>query len=161
MGDIAAQCGLPAYALSRVFRKQLGLTPAAYVNQRKLERFKAAVKQGQETTAAVYSAGYGAPSRLYEDAPVRLGMTPASYAKGGKGASIAYALFDSPPHSFMGRLIIAATFSGLCFLAFGDDDASPIRELHRNSHRQTHKGHRFGLGQFDRPHLSGFRGSMD
>ena len=90
-----------------------------------LERFKRAVKDGQSTTEAIYTAGYGAPSRLYEDAQIRLGMTPASYAKGGAGADILYAIVPSP----LDRLMIAATAHGICFLAFGDDDDYLISQL--------------------------------
>lgn len=123
--DVAATCGLKPYELSRLFRAELGITAAAFANQRKLERFKSAVKDGEPLTHALYSAGYGAPSRLYEDANVRLGMTPASYIKGGKGADILYAIVDSP----VDRLMIAATAQGLCFLAFGDNDAYLVQEL--------------------------------
>ena len=123
--SVAATCGLPPYALSRLFRAQLGITAAAYVQQRKLERFKTQVKGGDSPTQALYGAGYGSPSRLYEDAQIRLGMTPASYAKGGKGAEILYAIVDSP----IDRLLIAATATGLCFLAFGSEDAALVTEL--------------------------------
>lgn len=125
LAAVAQSCGLKPYELSRIFRSELGITAAAYANQRKLERFKAAVKDGEDTTDAIYAAGYGAPSRLYEEANIRLGMTPASYAKGGKGADILYAIVDSP----VDRLMIAATARGLCFLAFGDDDADLLAEL--------------------------------
>lgn len=125
LAQVAASCGLAPYQLSRLFRAELGITAAAYAAQRKLERFKAAVKRGAPTTDALYAAGYGAPSRLYEDAQMRLGMTPASYAKGGTGAHILYALVDSP----LDRLLIAATERGLCFLAFGDTDAALRAEL--------------------------------
>ena len=125
LASVARSCGLKPYELSRLFRSELGITAAAFVGQRKLERFKAAVKDGESTTDAIYRAGYGAPSRLYEEAHIRLGMTPASYAKGGKGAEILYAIVPSP----IGRLMIAATPRGMCFLAFGDDDADLIQEL--------------------------------
>lgn len=125
LASVATSCGLKPYELSRLFRSELGITAAAFVGQRKLERFKAAVKDGETTTDAIYAAGYGAPSRLYEEANIRLGMTPASYAKGGKGAEILYAIVPSP----VGRLMIAATPRGMCFLAFGDDDAYLIQEL--------------------------------
>ena len=125
LSHVAAVCGLKPYALSRLFRAELGITAAAFVNQRKLERFKSAVKKGARPTDAMYAAGYGAPSRLYEDAQIRLGMTPASYAKGGKGAHILYAVIDSP----LGRLMIAATKQGVCFLAFSDNDAHLLKEL--------------------------------
>ncbi len=125
LAAVAAACGLKPYELSRLFKRHLGITAAAYASQRKLERFKRAVKDGERPTEAIYSAGYGAPSRLYESANLRLGMTPASYAKGGRGAHILYALVDSP----LDRLLIAATVQGLCFLAFGDEDQALIAEL--------------------------------
>ena len=49
-----------------------------------------------------------------------LGMTPASYAKGGKGAAIIYTAVDSS----LGRLLVAATARGVCFVCLGDDDAA-------------------------------------
>src|SRR3546814_13831598 len=52
-------------------------------------------------------------------------MTPASYAKGGKGAIIAYDIVDSP----LGRLLVAATAKGLCFLSLGHNDRTLIQEL--------------------------------
>ena len=125
LSDVARQCGLPAYQLSRLFRAHLGITAAAYVQQRKLERFKDAVKDGEATTQALYHAGYGSPSRLYEEAQIRLGMSPASYAKGGKGADIVYAIVDSP----LDRLLIATTATGLCFLAFGSGEDALEAEL--------------------------------
>lgn len=125
LADVAQQCGLPAYQLSRLFRAHLGITAAAYVQQRKLERFKGAVKDGEGTTDALYSAGFGSPSRLYEEAQIRLGMSPASYAKGGRGADILYAIVDSP----VDRLLIATTATGMCFLAFGSADDSLEAEL--------------------------------
>ena len=41
---------------------------------------------------ALYGAGYGSPSRVYESANAALGMTPATFAKGGAGARIGYAI---------------------------------------------------------------------
>src|SRR3546814_13002128 len=54
-------------------------------------------------------------------------MTPASYAKGGKGAVIVYDIVDSP----LGRLLVAATAKGLCFLSLGHHDRTLIQELKR------------------------------
>ena len=53
-------------------------------------------------------------------------MTPASYAKGGKGAQIGYAITDSP----LGRLMVAATENGICFLSLGEDQRM-IAELEK------------------------------
>jgi AraC family transcriptional regulator of adaptative response/methylated-DNA-[protein]-cysteine methyltransferase len=52
-------------------------------------------------------------------------MTPASYAKGGKGAQIAF----TTTASSLGRLLVAATERGLCAVSLGDDDVHLEKEL--------------------------------
>src|SRR5262245_43200765 len=86
--------------LQRVFKRLLGITPQQYVAAQRLARFKAQVRDGDAVTGALYEAGYGSSSRLYEQAPGRLGMTPAAYRRGGAGLQIAYTIVDSP----LGRL---------------------------------------------------------
>lgn len=74
---------------------------------------------------AVYEAGYGSSSRVYERAHAQLGMTPATYARGGAGAEIAYTVVPSP----LGRLLVAATPRGICRVALGADVAALEAEL--------------------------------
>ena len=45
-------------------------------------------------TTALYEAGYGSSSRLYERAPAHLGMTPAAYGRGGAGMQIRYTIVE-------------------------------------------------------------------
>jgi AraC family transcriptional regulator of adaptative response/methylated-DNA-[protein]-cysteine methyltransferase len=52
-------------------------------------------------------------------------MTPASYASGGKGAGIRYALAGSA----LGRVLVAATEKGLCRVEMGEDDDGLIEDL--------------------------------
>ena len=47
--------------------------------------------------------------------------------KRGKGTAIRYALAESP----LGRMLLARTATGLCAVAFGDDDRQLVNELHR------------------------------
>jgi AraC family transcriptional regulator of adaptative response/methylated-DNA-[protein]-cysteine methyltransferase len=105
--------------LQRVFKQVVGLTPRQYGDARRLKRFRAELQQGEGVAAATYEAGFGSSSRVYERAGPALGMTPASYAKGGRGAQIRYALADSA----LGRLLVAATERGICFVSLGDSDA--------------------------------------
>ena len=55
-----------------------------------------------------------------------LSVTPASYAKGGMGARMGFAITSSP----LGRLMVTATEKGVCFLSLGEDEHL-IAELHR------------------------------
>jgi AraC family transcriptional regulator, regulatory protein of adaptative response / methylated-DNA-[protein]-cysteine methyltransferase len=112
-------------ALARAFRHVLGVTARQYRNARRLDRFKSHLKERKHVSTALYEAGYGGPSRVYERSDAQLGMTPATYAKGGAGVRIAYAVVASP----VGRLLVAATVRGLCRIALGDDAGALERAL--------------------------------
>jgi AraC family transcriptional regulator of adaptative response/methylated-DNA-[protein]-cysteine methyltransferase len=76
---------------------------------------------------AIYQAGFGSGSRVYEKADTQLGMTPSEYRSGGRGLTISHAGADTP----LGRLMIGATDRGICFLQFGETDAELAKELAR------------------------------
>jgi AraC family transcriptional regulator of adaptative response/methylated-DNA-[protein]-cysteine methyltransferase len=111
--------------LQRVFKKATGISPRQYAETRRLESFKTKLKAGQSVTSSMYDAGFGGSSRLYESAMGKLGMTPASYGKGGKGAKIAYAIGKC----HLGRVLVAATAKGLCRVCFGDTNKTVELEL--------------------------------
>lgn len=111
--------------LQRVFKKLLGISPRQYVEARRSEQFKDGVKRGRSVTAAMYEAGYGSSSRLYEKAAGRIGMTPATYRRGGKGMSIGYATVKSP----LGWLLVGATEKGVCSVKLGADRDQLLSDL--------------------------------
>ena len=125
LARLAAEVGLSPWHLQRLFKKAMGVSPRDYADARRTRRFRDELKNGESIAGATYEAGYGSSSRVYEQAQAQLGMTPASYAKGGKGARIAYAIVDS----VLGRLLVAATARGVCFLCLGDTDAVLIAAL--------------------------------
>ncbi|HEX9371470.1 MAG TPA: bifunctional DNA-binding transcriptional regulator/O6-methylguanine-DNA methyltransferase Ada [Roseiflexaceae bacterium] len=125
LSDLGARLGVSPYHLQRVFKRAIGITPRQYADACRLDRLKARLKEGDNVTTALYEAGYGSSSRLYEQAPDRLGMTPATYRRGGEGAAISYAIADSP----LGRLLVAATERGIAFVALGEDEAALAETL--------------------------------
>lgn len=120
LDDLAAAVGGSPHHLQRTFTRLIGISPAAYADALRMARLRGALKEGNGVSGAIYEAGYGAASRVYERAAEHLGMTPASYARGGRGAEIAYTIAVSP----LGPLLVAATNSGVCFLSLGDDAAA-------------------------------------
>lgn len=122
---LARRVGRSPWQLHRLFRKLLGVSPRDWAAARREQRFRDELRNGAGVAEATYGAGYGSASRVYEQASERLGMTPATYAKGGKGAQIVWGLADSP----LGRLLVAATDRGICFVALGDEDAELERSL--------------------------------
>src|SRR5436189_5166218 len=117
--------GANAQHLQRTFKELMGVTPRQYAESQRLKTFKANVKQGSSVTDAMYDAGYGSSRALYEKSSSQLGMTPATYGRGGKGMWIVYTIADSP----LGRLLVAATERGVCSVKLGDHDGELTRAL--------------------------------
>jgi methylphosphotriester-DNA--protein-cysteine methyltransferase len=113
---LADRAGLSRFHLQRSFKAAVGLSPKQYMDARRLASLKSALKQSKDVTEAVYEAGFGSASRVYERSDARLGMTPNRYRQGGRGLSITHAVTDSP----LGLLMIAATDRGVCFVQFGE-----------------------------------------
>ena len=67
LAALAHAVGLSASHLQRQFSARFGLSPAAYLAQRKLGALRSALRGGEDVSAALYDAGYGSPSRVYED----------------------------------------------------------------------------------------------
>ena len=107
--SLSAAAGMSAHQLERAFRRVMGITPRQYADALRMRRLKSRIKKGDDVTTALYEAGFGSSSRLYERAPSQLGMTPAEYGRGGAGMTIRYAIVDSP----LGRLLVGATVRGI------------------------------------------------
>ncbi|MGH9739963.1 MAG: bifunctional DNA-binding transcriptional regulator/O6-methylguanine-DNA methyltransferase Ada [Candidatus Acidiferrales bacterium] len=118
LSALSAAAKLSPHQLERAFRKAMGITPRQYADARRMRRLKSRLKEGNDVTTALYDAGFGSSSRLYERAPSQMGMTPAEYGRGGAGMTIRYAISDSP----LGRLLVGATERGISALYLGDTD---------------------------------------
>jgi AraC family transcriptional regulator of adaptative response/methylated-DNA-[protein]-cysteine methyltransferase len=116
--QLGAELGVSPYHVQRTFKSVIGVTPRRYAAACRLKRFKSKIKEGWDVTGAMYESGYGSSSRLYERASQELGMTPATYRRGGEGMNISYTIVDCS----LGRLLVAATERGMCSVQFGDTD---------------------------------------
>ncbi len=117
---LAAELELSPYHLQRSFKEIMGVSPKKYSEAKRMQRFKSELRDGGDVTAAMYDAGFGSSSRLYEKAAENMGMTPSAYKKGGRGMEINYSITDCE----LGRILVARTIKGLCNVAFADDDQS-------------------------------------
>jgi AraC family transcriptional regulator of adaptative response/methylated-DNA-[protein]-cysteine methyltransferase len=117
---LAAELELSPYHLQRSFKEIIGVSPKKYAEAKRMEKFKDELRSGSDVTTAMYDAGFGSSSRLYEKAGETLGMTPTAYKKGGEGMKINFTITDCE----LGRILVARTIKGLCNVAFADDDAA-------------------------------------
>lgn len=140
LAALSKQTGVSSFHLQRTFKKVMGVTPRQYADASRVSRFKGGARNGKSITTAMYDAGFGSSSRLYEQAASQLGMTPATYGKGGRGAIINYAIVKCS----LGGLLVAATSKGVCSVKLGDSvfvleadlkQEFPAAELHRDEKR--------------------------
>lgn len=116
--ELARAVGLSASHLQRSFVARFGLSPGEYLAQKKLGTLKSRLRAGGDVSAALYDAGYGSPSRIYEHGAAKLGMTPAAYRSGGAGIEIRWTIAPTP----LGNALVAATQRGICAVELGDDE---------------------------------------
>lgn len=114
--ELSAQVEMSPFYLQRVFKQIVGVTPFQYATAHRTAHLKQHLNQGEDITSALYEVGYGSSSRLYENAPKQLGMTPATYKRRGRGEEIRYTTVNCP----LGYLLVAATARGLCDVRLGD-----------------------------------------
>ena len=116
IGELSSRLKVSPGYLQKSFKTILGLSPKAVADMMRIENFKRNVKETDVTTS-LYESGFGSSRSLYEKAGETLGMTPATYKKGGKDMKINYTIVDS----CLGKLLVAATDKGICAVSFGDN----------------------------------------
>jgi len=125
LGALASALNTTQATLRRAFRQVTGLQPRELAEALRIKKFKAILRSGKNITDALYETGYGSSSRIYERSNAQLGMTPATYQKGGKGMKIGYTVAKSP----LGKVLVAATERGVSAVYLGDAENRLIAEL--------------------------------
>jgi AraC family transcriptional regulator of adaptative response/methylated-DNA-[protein]-cysteine methyltransferase len=134
------------FHLQRIFKRNMGITPKQYAEACRIRRLKKLFRKGEDVTGALYEAGYGSSSRLYEAASTRLGMTPGTYLRGGRGMRIWFTITDSP----LGRLLVGATKKGISAVSIGKSDAALVAALSDEYPAAEIRRDETGLGQYVR-----------
>jgi AraC family transcriptional regulator of adaptative response/methylated-DNA-[protein]-cysteine methyltransferase len=156
LAQLSARVGVGPRHLLRLFRRWLGVTPKQFADARRLGGLKSRLRRGEDVAGALYAAGYGSSSRLYEMAPRKLGMTPAAYRRGGLGARIDYTVIGTP----LGRLLVARTRRGICAVNIGASDETLVRTLRQEFPHAELRRDSNGLARWARALLRHLRGEQ-
>lgn len=119
LAELARGVGVSPHHFHRLFKSQTGVTPAAYAAQVRDDRAKGALSAGSSVTEAVYESGFGAPSRFYDAADKRFGMTPSAWRKAGAGERLRVTVVPCS----LGHVLVATTDKGVSSIELGDDPA--------------------------------------
>jgi AraC family transcriptional regulator of adaptative response/methylated-DNA-[protein]-cysteine methyltransferase len=124
---ISKRVGMSPFHFQKVFQKVMGVSLRDYADICRFREFKKQLMKAQSVTEALYAAGYGSSSRMYERSRRRLGMTPMDYRKGGNGFCIQYTIVPC----LLGKMLLAVMDKGICAISFGDDEKN-LEMLLRN-----------------------------
>jgi AraC family transcriptional regulator of adaptative response/methylated-DNA-[protein]-cysteine methyltransferase len=138
---LAAQVGLSPFHVQRAFTRVVGLSPKAYQDAKRMERFTASLKRGETVTSATYEAGFGSSSRLYARVHADLGMTPSAFRSGGRGVTLRYTTVPTA----VGRLLVAVTERGIAAVSLGDTEAALVTSLYTDYPNAVLRRDRKGL----------------
>lgn len=125
LAELSDHAHMSTSQIHRVFKRVLGVTPRQYADACRLKAFRALLKQGMPITQALYEVGYGSSSRVYEQVPSQIGMTPSEYQRGGAQIDIHYIMTACP----LGMVLVAATERGVCAICLGNDEAELEHKL--------------------------------
>ncbi len=125
LSAIAKKSGYSAAHLQRNFTAIVGSSPKAYQTMIRNRTLKAELRGDGGVSDAIYGAGFGSASRVYEKRAANLGMTPGQYRAKGQDVAISFAAGQTA----LGLVMIGATERGICFLQFGKQAADLQRQL--------------------------------
>jgi AraC family transcriptional regulator of adaptative response/methylated-DNA-[protein]-cysteine methyltransferase len=125
--DLAKRAGYSPWHFLRLFRAHTGLTPRAFAESVRARRLASAIGGAARVADAAYDAGFGSEARAQANAARDLGMGTRAARRHGMGETIRYGFADGP----LGRTLVAATEKGVCFIGFGEDDATLVANMRR------------------------------
>jgi len=124
LAELGRRTKMSPFSAQRLFKKEMGATPAQYQRALRANGLRQQLQKGATVTEAIYEAGYGSSSRVYEQTP--LGMTPGRFLAGGRGERMRFAVAEARE---LGWMIVGATERGICWLAIADSPADAEASL--------------------------------
>ncbi len=127
LDDIARHVNTSPSHFQRLFTDWVGTSPKRFLQYISIEYAKSLLRENQpislfDTTLAT---GLSSTSRLHDLFIKIEGMTPAEYKNCGKELNIHYFFYGSP----FGKLIMASTTKGICYITFEEDESIALNNL--------------------------------
>jgi len=120
LDDVAEKVHLSPFHFQRLFSEWAGTSPKKFLQYISLEHAKNLLKEKQTTLFDIaYETGLSGTSRLHDLFINIEGMSPAEYKNGGKNLAINYSFTESQ----FGKILVASTNKGVCYMAFYETES--------------------------------------
>lgn len=123
LAGLADRFKLSRFQLLRRFKSAVGMTPRQFERACRMRLVRNELRGGRPVAGAIYEAGFGSGSRLYERSSAELGMTPGEYRKGGQMTEIKYVTVKLPLGKHPCKMLVAATPRGVCAVQLGNSES--------------------------------------
>jgi AraC family transcriptional regulator of adaptative response/methylated-DNA-[protein]-cysteine methyltransferase len=126
---LAAELGYSPFHFQRLFKRGVGVSPKRFAQALRLGPARKLLTQGETPVLdASLDVGMSGPSRLHDLFVTCDAVTPGDVRRRGRGLDIRWGVHPSP----FGRVLLAETAIGVCWLSFGSDDTvqTMFGELH-------------------------------
>jgi AraC-like DNA-binding protein len=80
LSELARQCGVSRFALLRLFAKEIGMPPHAYMTRARLREARRLLLQGEPAASVAAAVGYVDQSHLTKRFRAAFGITPGQFA---------------------------------------------------------------------------------
>lgn len=122
---VAAHVNLSPLHFQKVFKDWCGVSPKKFLQYSNLAFAKKLLNVKNSVSDTAFQTGLSSNSRLHDLFVSIEGMTPAQYKNGGKNLTIHYYFYQG----IFGQLLIASTQTGICHVAFVEDDKKSLSTL--------------------------------
>lgn len=128
LDEIAKKVHLSPYHFQRLFTEWAGVSPKKFLQYISLQHAKQILNNTQSTLFdTAYQTGLSGTGRLHDLFVKIEGMTPGEYKNKGENLSINY----SYEESLFGKILVASTNKGICYMGFSDEKNIAFSELEK------------------------------
>ncbi|KAA1243627.1 methylated-DNA--[protein]-cysteine S-methyltransferase [Aquimarina sp. RZ0] len=126
--EIAKKVHVSPYHFQRLFTNWAGVSPKKFLQYISVQYAKEILHTTQSTLfEAAYKTGLSGTGRLHDLFVKIEGMTPGEYKNKGQNLTINYSYAES----LFGKILVASTHKGICYMGFSDDKNDVFSELEK------------------------------